>query len=247
MSTHSCTREGRGAYERRAGGTKRSATHLWWRTGLLRSRRAGHTGDTVPLPLSLHTQHPNVRSVQLARTQVRASIPARAKLEPVPIDNIGRARGKTYLVVNIPPLSPVRHCRSSTRPVSPKFSQTAYRAACRARCRSWDWGTLHSSHSEETLPPQGSPQTRSLPTLSVPQPPPGTDPAAMATAACALPKGAQARVATYLPLPARATHEPEKTRQQGAHSSFQPPLGVTLTRIPLGPRVGSYPSRTANR
>ena len=214
MSTHSCTREGRGAYERRAGGTKRSATHLWWRTGLLRSRRAGHTGDTVPLPLSLHTQHPNVRSVQLARTQVRASIPARAKLEPVPTDNIGRARGKTYLVVNTPPLSPVRHCRSSTRPVSPKFSQTAYRAACRARCRSWHWETLSSSHSEESLPPQGSPKILGLPPLSVPQPPLGVSPATMAYFQRALPKGAQARGATYLPLPARATHAPEKTDEQ---------------------------------
>ena len=51
MPAQCCTRESKGARERREeGGTERPATHLWWWTGLLRSRRIGHTSDTVPLP-----------------------------------------------------------------------------------------------------------------------------------------------------------------------------------------------------
>ena len=110
---------GRLAERRAAGRANRAAAHLRWWTRLLRSCRAGHERDTLPLPLSLRTQHPNVRLVQPARTRVRANRAARAKLEPAPVDKIREGQGRTYLVVVVPPLSPARHCKSSTRPVSP--------------------------------------------------------------------------------------------------------------------------------
>ena len=141
MPAQCCTREGKGARERREeGGTERPATHLWWWTGLLRSRRIGHTSDTVPLPLSLRTQHHNVRPGQLARTKVRASIAARAKLEPAPVDKDREGQGDLPRGSGSALITSTTLQKQHPPAVSPAVHRPQHRAACRAQAAATSTG-----------------------------------------------------------------------------------------------------------
>ena len=152
------------------------------------------------------------------------------------------------LVVVVPPLSPVRHCRSSTRPVSPNYSQTAVQGCMQSTLPQLVLGDAEQQPLRGVAATTGFPQdTRSTPSFSSTAAT-GCKPSHDGLLSARTPQGS-AGEGCYVPSsPCSCNARPRENKAAGSSQFFSTSSTESpLARIPLGPRARSYPSRAANR